>query len=127
MAYTAEEFGQRQIFVRAFPEPGEKWQVSAGIGTDPVWHPDGSAIFYISGGSLMRANVRTGATVSVESTQVLFPWSYRSGFSHTSFDIHPDGDRFIVQRLRSVSGYGKVYVVTSWFDELRQRMGEDGR
>ena len=41
-------------------------------------------------------------------------------------DLHPDGDRFIAVRGSGGSGFGDVYVVTDWFEELKARMGEGG-
>jgi serine/threonine-protein kinase len=123
MAYTADEFGGPEVFVRAFPDPAEKWQVSRGGGWDPVWAPDGSALYYVSNGTLMRAEVAGGQTFSVGSIRTLFPWPYGTANVNTGFDIHPDGDRFIAQRGGG-GGFGNVYVVTNWFEELKARMGE---
>ena len=41
-----------------------------------------------------------------------------------TWDIHPDGSRFIVVKSEETPGADSaVYIVTSWFEELRQRMG----
>ncbi len=43
-----------------------------------------------------------------------------------TWDIHPDGSRFIMVKSRDesgVAGFTEVYLVTNWFEELRQRMG----
>ncbi|MDX1579475.1 MAG: hypothetical protein R3266_13395, partial [Gemmatimonadota bacterium] len=124
MAYTADEFGSLEVFVRAFPDPGEKWQVSRGGGWDPVWAPDGSALYYVSSGSLVRAEVPAGAAFVIETTETLFPWPYSTASVNTGYDIHPAGDRFLAARGGDGSGFGDVYVVTDWFEELKARMGE---
>ncbi len=44
-------------------------------------------------------------------------------------DIHPDGSRFVVTADQSETGQAspgelsEVYIVTNWFEELRERMG----
>ena len=47
-------------------------------------------------------------------------------------NIHPDGSRFIMVKLGDGSGVegvaaasSEIYLVTNWFEELRQRMGEN--
>ena len=37
--------------------------------------------------------------------------------------VCPDGDRFLVVRGGGAGGFGDVYIVVNWFEELRQRMG----
>ena len=42
MAYTSNESGQNQVYVRPFPEvEGGRWQVSTSGGDSPLWSPDG--------------------------------------------------------------------------------------
>ena len=42
MAYTSNESGQNQVYVRPFPEvEGGRWQVSTSDGDSPLWSPDG--------------------------------------------------------------------------------------
>ena len=54
MAYTSDETGQNEIYVRPFPEVNEgKWQVSTGGGDSPLWSPDGRELFYRSGDTVM--------------------------------------------------------------------------
>jgi hypothetical protein len=43
LAYSSNETGRHEIFVRPFPDvSGGKWQVSSGGGINPVWVPDGA-------------------------------------------------------------------------------------
>ena len=39
------------------------------------------------------------------------------------YDIHPDGDRFLLVRGGRRGGFGDVFIVTNWFEELRERVG----
>lgn len=126
MAYTSNELGHPEVFVRSFPDPGRPWRISNARATDPVWGPDGTALYYVSNGSMMRASLTLTDTVAVGATTILFPWSAASGMSHREYDIHPDGDRFLAQRggILGFQGVGRVHVVTDWFTEVRRRMGE---
>ena len=40
-AYRSSESGQDEIYIRSFPEPGERTIVSQGGGSEPFWSPDG--------------------------------------------------------------------------------------
>ena len=97
MAYTSGERGGRQVFVRGFPEPIGQWRLSeANNAFDPVWAPDGSALYYVAPPNLMKVDVSTEGTFSHGQPTVLFPWLYNSGGGlDTGYAIHPDGDRFL--------------------------------
>jgi len=60
LAYTSDESGQDKIYVRAFPGPGGKWQLSSGgkSGT-PVWARDGRELYYLAGDKLMEVPIET--------------------------------------------------------------------
>ena len=46
MAYTSDESGSYQIYVRAFPDNGSKWQISSEGGVYPRFSPTGHDLFY---------------------------------------------------------------------------------
>src|SRR5439155_10499712 len=45
VAYLSNEVGTLQVFVRPFPGPGGKWQISSGGGSMPAWSR--SELFYV--------------------------------------------------------------------------------
>ena len=46
LAYQSDESGNFEVYVRPFPGPGGKWQVSTGGGLDPKWSRNGKELFY---------------------------------------------------------------------------------
>ena len=123
MAYSSDELGTSGVFVRGLPEPIGQWRVSEGAAFDPVWAPDGSALYYVAPPNLMRVDVVTEGTFSFGQPTILFTRSYDSGGPlNTGYDVHPDGDRFLFARRGGTGGFGDVYIVTNWFEELRERM-----
>ena len=55
-------------------------------------------------------------------------YSRIQNFGFRTWDIHPDGSRFIMVAWEGEAGAGlggltEVYLVVNWFEELRQRMG----
>ena len=99
MAYRSNESGQRQIYVRPFPNVNEgRVLVSPDVGDHPIWAPGGSELFYLApDGRLMSVPVETGDTfqagngrVALE-TELAFP-----RFGGRPYDLSPDGERFLV-------------------------------
>jgi serine/threonine-protein kinase len=121
-AYTSNETGTREVYVRAFPNPAGRWQVSQGGGTEPVWAPDGRTVYYRRGDDLLAARVQAEPSFAVLGEEVLFTGRYDGNRFYADYDVHPDGDRFVMIREPNRT-YGGMTVVVNWFDELRERLG----
>jgi serine/threonine protein kinase len=63
IAYASDESGRVEIYLRP-TEPGEvKWLVSTAGGSTPMWHENGTELFYISAtGELMAVSVAEGSS-----------------------------------------------------------------
>jgi Tol biopolymer transport system component len=46
IAYQSNESGRPEVYVRPFPGPGGKWQVSSTGGVLPIWSPNGRELFF---------------------------------------------------------------------------------
>ena len=130
VAYASEETGDREIYVRAFPDPGEKTQISEAGGRGAKWAPDGGSVYYRSAGSLQRATVRTDPDFEVVSRTTLFPTPYDG-----SYDVHPDGERFVfIKQISSPEDesedsaqeeddVARGFIVVNWLTEMLERLG----
>ena len=121
VAYASDESGQWEIYVRPYPARGGRIPVSRSRGTGPVWAPSGRELFYSNGDSLMVARVETESGFRVLSRTLLF----RRSFVANGFDVHPDGDKFLMLRDEEESRR-ELVIVFNWFEELRSRMAELG-
>lgn len=97
--------GQMDVFVRPFPDVAAgQWQVSSAGGVQPAWARDGSELFYRDpDGALMVARVASkGSSFSTEKPVRLFhgPYMTRSGNLGRSYDVSPDGRRFLMLKER---------------------------
>jgi eukaryotic-like serine/threonine-protein kinase len=121
LAYETSESGRAEVYVRPYPGPGGRWQVSLDGGTEPVWSPAGGEIFYRSGDAMMAASVRTQQAFEVTGRTRLFSGRYnRANFGDQNYGVTPDGKNFLM--LQPVVGAGQALVVTlNWFDQLRAR------
>jgi len=62
LAYSSNESGNPEVYVRPFPGPGGKWQISVGGGLFPKWSRNGRELFYrtIDSKIMMAAYTTTG-------------------------------------------------------------------
>ena len=74
LAYTSDESGTSEIYVRPFPDAGSaRWQVSTAGGGDPLWSHSGRELFYRSAQeAMMSVAIRPGATFAFEQPKALF-------------------------------------------------------
>jgi Tol biopolymer transport system component len=135
LAYISQETGESEVFIRSFPEPGLPIQASVGGGVGPVWAPNGSAVYFVSGGALVRGDFRAGANPGVTNRTEVFrvdgyevsAGAFMEGnHARRRYDIHPDGKRFLMTQSHEelFAIRQPVIVVTNWFEELREKMGE---
>ena len=132
VAYVSDESEVFEVYIRSFPGAEGQRKVSIGGGTEPVWAPNQTAIYYRNGTSVMSAALGAdGALVDGGLEQVFDEnfWAVDSnGGVHTSWDVHPDGESFVLVRggQSEAGGAGfsaaPVLVVMNWFEELLQRM-----
>jgi serine/threonine-protein kinase len=126
LAYASDESGRFQVYVRPFPGPGARVQVSADGGGQPVWSPDGRRVFYRTDQAIMVATLSAGGAgdVSVTSRERMFEGDFFGGPADTkaSYDVHPDGRRFVLGR--ALGGWsGQVVVWTDWLRGLKEQLG----
>jgi hypothetical protein len=111
-AYTSNEagLGRWEVYVRPFPGPGGRHQISTAGGNAVTWAQSGREIFYRERDRLMAVDIRLGSTFSAGPPKPLFTLS---GRYVDGFDVSPDGQRFLlVQDIeKSVS---QVNVVLNW-------------
>jgi serine/threonine-protein kinase len=130
LTYTSQESGVDDIYVRPASGRGGKWQVSTDGGIVPVWAPDGKAIFYVQGDAMMAVSIEadeTKITAGVPRKLFDFPPGRRAERDLRTFDITPDGKRFVLMRSASPGmGRRQINVVLNWSQELQSRIPTGG-
>jgi Tol biopolymer transport system component len=124
LAYTSDESGVPEIYVRPFPDAGSaRWQVSTAGGTDPVWSHSGKELFYRGAqDAMMTVAVRPGATFAFEQPKTLFSTAnYVAVTPVQSFDVSPDDKRFVFLRETSPNERNELIVVQNWTQEMEGR------
>jgi len=132
IAYTSDESGKDEIYVRPFdaslvsdsttagqtPVSG-KWMVSKGGGNLALWRRDGKELFYLSpDGTAMAVDVNTSGVFQAGVPKPLFKVPTGGLF----WDVSPDGKRFILAQpsAASVSAASKFTVVLNWQAALKK-------
>jgi len=117
--FNSNESGQREVYLQPLPE-GPKRQVSIGGGQMPVWNRNGSELFYAArDGTLMSVALRLAAgRLETAEPQPLFPLQLGvkgelPWLRHT-YDVSPDGQRFLVIRRAPDAEADSAVVVTNW-------------
>ena len=125
IAYASDESRRYEIYVRPYPGPGGKWQISTEGGTEPAWNPKGRELFYRSGNKMMAVEVTTQGTFSAGKPKMLFEGPYQlTPLTATNYDVSPDGQRFLMLKPSESAEAAptQITVVLNWFEELKQKV-----
>jgi serine/threonine protein kinase len=121
LLYMSNESGQQEVYVRPFPGPGGKWQISPnGIHYRAFWKGDGKEIYYISrDGKMTAVKVNAvGNSFSVGEVETLFD-AFAKGISYL-LDASKDGQKFLVTYNPVQSNSEMLTMVLHWNDELKK-------
>ena len=120
VAYSSDESGTAQVYVRPFTGAGGRVQVSNNGGSEPVWARDGRTLYYREGEALVAARVTLAPAFAVQERRTLFTGPYDLSGPHANYDVAPDGRQLLM--LRANQGSGQGVLVLNWAAEVRARM-----
>jgi len=132
MAYTSDESGVYEVYVRPFPDTagGGKWQVSSGGGALPHWSHDGRNLFFETADNRIMVAGYTANGVSFSPGKPR-PWSDKQltmPSATENYDLAPDGTSIeaLVVTPASEANQGSIHVtfLLNFFDELRRRTSQ---
>jgi serine/threonine-protein kinase len=123
MAYTSDESNRQEVYVRPFPGPGMKQQVSSEGGSEPLWARNGKQLFYQWEDQVWVVDVRTEGGFATTKPRLLFE---KPNFSQNdptaSYDLSLDGRHFLMVKWeqRKPSPVTEMILVQNWFEELKR-------
>jgi serine/threonine protein kinase len=125
VAYQSNESGRNEVYVRPFPGPGAKWQVSANGGGAPRWKNNGKEIFYVANGKLIEADVNgTGSNFVVGNVREYFDPATVGGINVGNGilkDISPDGQSILLSISKGMITTAPLTLVVNWDEEFRKK------
>ena len=116
VAYTSNESGTYQVYVRSFPSGGV-WQISDNGGGDPRWRHDGKELFFISlDRKLMSVDIKgDGSTFESSPPKPLFELRVRRlPGPRNYYVVSNDGQRFLVASNPDEVATQPMTVVLNW-------------
>jgi serine/threonine-protein kinase len=128
LAYASSESGGFQVYVRAFPDTGAKWQISSDGGAYPMWSRSGRELFFESlDNRIMVAGYRVRDDSFMPDKPRL--WSEKtlanSVNTRKNVDLAPDGKRVVavmpLEGPEAQQSQHHVVFLENFFDELRRR------
>jgi serine/threonine-protein kinase len=128
LAYSSNESGPSQVYVRAFPDKGGKWQVSNGDGNQPVWSRNGrELLFRTDDNQIMVAPYAVkGDSFLAGKPQAWSPQRLANVQLNGTYDLAPDGKRIaaLMPAATPEAGQAQNHVIflDNFFDELQRRV-----
>ena len=124
LAYSSNETGRQEVYVRPFPGPGGQWQISTGGGAGPTWSRAKPELFYgtPNGQIMVVPFAGDGDSFLPEKPQLWSTGRFEWRGPNRAFDLHPDGERFALAAPAQASPGAKTDHVTfifNFFDDLR--------
>jgi serine/threonine-protein kinase len=130
LAYQSNESGTFEVYVRPFPGPGGRWQISTGGGLFPVWSRDGRELLFETMDQRVMAVSYTvihqtgGDSFAAGKPHVWTEVRLRSLATPSNYDLAPDGKRLAAMLPDDASGdkpHTHLTFLLNFFDELRRR------
>jgi serine/threonine-protein kinase len=127
MAYDSNESGGYQVYVRAFPDKGGKWQISNSGGLNPVWSRNGRELFFrTEDNQIMVASYSVkGNSFIADKPRVWSEKRLANVGVNPNYDLAPDGRRIAalmpVETTEGQKAVSHVIFLENFFDEVRRR------
>ncbi len=117
IAYDSDESGTREVYVALTDGGGEKKRISPSGGREPRWSSDGKELFYAApDDSIVAVPVASGASLQAGPGTPLF----RVETGVRTFDVAPDGTRFLVTTPLEKSPESPIRVILNWKTALER-------
>jgi serine/threonine-protein kinase len=132
LAYVSDESGRGEVYVQAYPSPGEKHRISTDGGTSPAWTSSGRELMYATtcagtacpASTMMAVDVDTTKDFTAGTPHSLFSGPYATWTTPTrGYDVSADGQRFMVTKIigELVNAPAAIDIVVNWAEQLRQK------
>jgi Tol biopolymer transport system component len=129
LAYASNESGTYEVYVRAFPDKGGKWQISNAGGTYPLWSSNGHELFFRTvDNRIMVATYSAKADSFAPDKPRVWSDKQLANFGivgTATYDLAPDGKRIVAlmppETAQAQKAQNHVVFLENFFDEVRRR------
>jgi Tol biopolymer transport system component len=118
VAYQSNEAGHFEIYLRPFPGPGDRVQVSSSGGQQVRWARDGSEIFYVAADQQLtsvRVTIGANGKIALGTPVPLFRTEFDNSFlARQQYVVSPDGQRFLMNASTNVIEPPSITLILNW-------------
>jgi Tol biopolymer transport system component len=119
IAYTSNETGRHEVYVRDFPDGRHKWQVSNHGGLQPHWRGDGRELFYLAlHGMMMSVTLNPGPPIQLGVPEQLFMTALRflgrNRVWMNQYAVSRDGQQFLLNCPLPETAQSAITAVIPW-------------
>jgi Tol biopolymer transport system component len=125
LAYSSNESGEFQIYVRAFPDNGRKWRISSSGGHYPQWSRTGDELFFRNADNqIMVTTARANGTSFLTDAPRLWSEARLAVGGARNFAVAPDGTRIAAlmpaEASKPQNAANDVIFLFHAYDEIRR-------
>ena len=130
LAYTSSESGRYEVYVRAFPDKGGKWQISNAGGAYPIWSSNGRELFFRSEDNRIMVATYAAKTDSFVPNRPRVWSDIRlanfGAIGVSNYDVAPDGKHIAalipVESPEAQQTQSHVIFLENFSDELQRKV-----
>jgi len=124
VALVSDESGRDEVYVRSFPDPSSRIQISVAGGREPIWSRDGSRLYYRAGSALLGARISLSPAFRLLARDTILPTLSGGAYRGPTYDVTRDGRRILA--ILSDADDFQLVASPNWITELRRRVAESG-
>ncbi len=122
VALVSDESGRNEVYVRSYPDPSARIQVSVAGGEEPVWSRDGTRVYYRTGTVVLAARVAIEPSFRLLGRDtVLSGVPFALGAFSSRYDVARDGRLLAI--VAQTNDF-QLVVSPNWLTEFRRRVAE---
>jgi serine/threonine-protein kinase len=123
LAYTSDQSGQNEVYLRRYPELDGLRQVSSGGGTAPLWRADSRELYFYRVDPTETTFLRVPISEDPGTPEPLWSRTQLVGTGvpyGSGYDVTPDGRRFLlsINEQEYPHFLPALRIVFNWFEEL---------
>lgn len=120
--HEADASGRPDVWVSPFPPTGERWQLSARGGLQPMWRHDSQEVYYLGlDGTMYAVTLLAGRRPPFSAAARLFPTGLVApAVNVEEYAVSSDGERFLLLRPVEDRVRSSIGVITDWPLALRR-------
>jgi len=128
IGYHSNESGSFEVYVRPFPGPGGKTQISMGGGSAPQWSRNGKELYFTTSNRdkiMVATYTASGESFHPDKPRLWSPGQFTPRGTGINYALHPDGKRIAVLKAPNATEappIKNVSFIFNFFDDLRRKV-----